>query len=133
MKLAVFYPHPHHFPLWQTAGAVLLLVCICVLVIRIARKYPYIAVGLLWYLITLLPVIGLIQVGDQALADRYTYIPMTGILIIVALGVPELVAGWQYRKVFLILCTAAVLSALVVRTNSQLSCWRSSLTSVKTR
>jgi len=90
-NLAVFYPHPGNtLPLWKVAGGALLIVAACYGAIRSARKYPYILVGLFWYLGTLVPVIGLVQVGEQAMADRYTYIPLIGIFIIISWGVSDL-------------------------------------------
>ena len=78
--LAVFYPYPESIPLWQVGGAVLLLILITALAVRLRRRYPYAIVGWLWYLGTLVPVIGLVQVGYQSMADRYTYLPMIGCL-----------------------------------------------------
>jgi protein O-mannosyl-transferase len=90
-KLAVFYPHPGNtLPWWQFAGGALLIIAVCYGGIKSAKKYPYILVGTLWYLGTLVPVIGLVQVGDQAMADRYTYIPLIGIFIIVSWGISDL-------------------------------------------
>ena len=77
------------------------LVGVTLLVIRVMRRYPYLAVGWLWYLGTLVPVIGLVQVGMQAMADRYTYIPLIGLFIMVAWGVPDILKGWRYRKMIL--------------------------------
>jgi tetratricopeptide (TPR) repeat protein len=90
-KLAVFYPHPWNtLHWWQIVGAGVLLVIACYGALRTAKKYPYLLVGLLWYLGTLVPVIGLVQVGDQAMADRYSYVPLIGIFMIVAWGIPDL-------------------------------------------
>jgi len=90
-SLAVFYPHPEDaLPAWQVAGACLVLICITLLVVWRARRRPYLAVGWLWYLGTLVPVIGLVQVGSQSMADRYTYVPLIGIFTIIAWGVPDL-------------------------------------------
>jgi len=90
-NLAVFYPHPGNtLAFWQIFGAALLIFTACYWAMRSAQKYPYIPVGLFWYLGTLIPVIGLVQVGDQAMADRYTYIPLVGIFIIAAWGIPDL-------------------------------------------
>ena len=98
-SLAVFYPHPASIgagiPAWQVAGAVLLVEgspgsrCM-----REARR-PYLAVGWFWYLGTLVPVIGLVQVGTAAMADRYTYVPLIGVFLAVAWGVPDLLSGWR--------------------------------------
>ena len=90
-NLAVFYPHPGNtIPAWQIIAAVLIIAVANFLSIHSLKKYPYIAVGLFWYLGTLIPVIGLVQVGEQAIADRYTYIPLIGVFIIIAWGVPDL-------------------------------------------
>ena len=73
--LAVFYPYALRIPVWQMAGAGLVILSVSVLVLRSIRSFPYLTVGWLWYLGTLAPVIGLVQVGTQARADRYTYLP----------------------------------------------------------
>jgi tetratricopeptide (TPR) repeat protein len=95
-NLAVFYPHPENtIPTWQVVGAVLLLLGITSAVLLLARPYPYLPVGWLWYLGTLVPVIGLVQVGSQALADRYTYIPLIGLFLILAWGLGDWSAAWS--------------------------------------
>ena len=87
--LAVFYPHPEKgIPVWQIAVSVLVLASITALVIRSARSKPHLIVGWLWYVITLVPVIGLIQVGVQARADRYMYLPIIGLAVAVAWLLP---------------------------------------------
>ena len=127
-NLTVFYPHPGNtLPLWQVFGAILLVGSASFLAIRYLKKYPYIAVGLFWYLGSLVPVIGIIQVGPQAMADRYTYIPMTGLFIIIAWGFSDLSTKWHYRKIVLTLFAVIILSVLAVRTYSQLGYWRSSI------
>ena len=85
--LAVFYPYPAAIPAWQAALAAVATVAITFLVWRRMRDLPFLAVGWLWYLVTLLPVIGLVQVGSQARADRYMYVPMVGLLIMLAWGI----------------------------------------------
>ena len=91
-KLAVLYPHPgRSLPIWEVLGAAALLIAVTALVIRVRRRWPYLPVGWLWYLGTLVPVIGLIQVGKQAMANRYTYIPIIGLFIMAAWGIPEAV------------------------------------------
>jgi len=82
--LAVFYPYPEHLPIWQSIGAAIALAAVTAVVMRSRRVYPYLAAGWLWYLGTLVPVIGLVQVGSQARADRYLYVPMAGLAIMVA-------------------------------------------------
>ena len=126
--LAVFYPHAGMPPTWQTLGAGLLLTCISVLVIWTASRSPYLAVGWLWYLGTLMPVIGLVQVGGQAMADRYTYVPLIGLFIIIAWGVAEFAARWRFKREILVTCTAAVFLALAIGTWSQGRYWQNSIT-----
>ena len=92
-KLACFYPFPDSLSLWRVGGALLLLLLITGLAIRSVRRYPFLIVGWLWYLGTLIPVIGLVKIGAFSMADRYSYVPLIGIFIILVWGVPELVAG----------------------------------------
>lgn len=89
--LSVFYPYPTAMIAWKIIGALVFLVAITILVIWQARRKPYLAFGWFWYLGTLVPVIGLIQIGWQAMADRYTYIPLIGLFIVTAWGIPDLV------------------------------------------
>ncbi|HEY9174854.1 MAG TPA: tetratricopeptide repeat protein [Verrucomicrobiae bacterium] len=79
--LATLYPHPGYWPTWQVVGAVLLLLGVTALVVVRRRAWPYALVGWLWFVGTLVPVIGLVQVGIQSMADRYTYLPSVGLLI----------------------------------------------------
>jgi tetratricopeptide (TPR) repeat protein len=91
--LAIFYQYPRHaLPLWKPAVAALLLVTVSVAAIRLRRSRPWLPVGWFWYVLTLVPVIGLVQVGSQAMADRYTYVPLIGIFIVAAWGAPDLEA-----------------------------------------
>jgi len=129
LHLAVFYPHPGDtLTIWQIAGSLLLLVSITAGVIWKLRRHPYLAVGWFWYLGTLVPVIGLVQVGNQALADRYTYIPFTGLFIIIAWGVPEILGRLFYRKYIISLSAAVLLFSLGLLTYSQVKHWRNSMT-----
>ena len=98
-NLAVLYPYPGAIPIWQLSAAMVLLVCISILAIRYLKPFPWFGVGWFWYLGTLVPVIGLVQVGVQAMADRYTYIPISGLFIIFAWGVPQLLVGWRHRTI----------------------------------
>ena len=128
-RLAVFYPYTvDTVSIWHTLFAALLLVGISVWVIRLAPKRRYLIVGWLWYLGTLVPVIGLVQVGAQAFADRYTYVPSIGIFIMVAWAADELPAKWRYRKLGLAVSAAVVLAALLICTRIQVRCWQNSFT-----
>jgi Flp pilus assembly protein TadD len=127
-NLAVFYPHPGMLPLWQVLGASLLLIGITLMVICTAKRLPYLAVGWLWYIGTLVPVIGIVQVGLQARADRYTYIPLIGLFIIVAWGIPESLKRWRHRKEALFASAALSLSCLFIVTWTQVGYWQNSIT-----
>ena len=125
--LAVFYPHPGLLPFWQILGAVFLLIAVTVTVILEAKRFPYLAVGWLWFTGTLVPVIGIVQVGSQALADRYTYVPLIGLFIMAAWGIPELLKNWRYRKEALAASSALILMCLLILTWTQVGYWRSSV------
>jgi len=128
-KLAVLYPYfGDKLSAWLVATSVLILLAVTILVVRLSSKHRYLPVGWFWYLGTLVPVIGLVQVGNQPLADRYTYVPLTGLFIIAAWVLPELLAGWRHRKLLLGLSAASVLLILSVCTFSQVSRWRDSIT-----
>jgi tetratricopeptide (TPR) repeat protein len=125
-NLAVLYPYPEISPVWGL-GAGLCLVGISILVIRVARRHPYLLVGWFWYLGTLVPVIGLVQVGLQSMADRYTYVPLIGLFIMIANGVPGLLAKWRYQKSVLSVAMCLVVLTLIIMTRTQVSYWRSNL------
>ena len=94
VNLAVLYPHVGMPPSWMIVTALMLLVSISYIAIRKAPELPFLLVGWLWYLGTLVPVIGLVQVGSQSMADRYTYIPLVGLFIALAWGAERVIAGW---------------------------------------
>ncbi|MDM8523537.1 tetratricopeptide repeat protein [Desulfococcaceae bacterium HSG8] len=126
--LCLLYPHPGAIPLWKTAGACVLLISVFFLVIRNTKQRPYLGAGWLWYMGTLVPVIGLVQVGRQSMADRYTYIPLIGLFIIIAWGLPELLARCRYKKPVLTGIAAVTLSGLTAVAWLQTRYWRDSVT-----
>lgn len=127
-NLAVLYPYPESKMLWKAAGAVLFLIVVSVVAFRMRRTKPYVAVGWLWYLGTLVPVIGFVQVGVQAMADRYTYVPLIGIFIIIAWGVHDWVTKWRYRRIGLVATTTAILAILIITARLQVRYWSNSVT-----
>lgn len=128
-RLAMFYPYPDKTDLiWQAVAFASLSVIISVTVVCLMRRRRYLFTGWLWYLGTLVPVIGLVQVGDQALADRYTYIPLVGLFIIIAWGVSDLIAKWRFRKPALAASAIAVLLALSICAHRQQRHWRNTTT-----
>jgi len=122
--LAILYPFPPAFPLWQVLGALLVLLVITAATVRARHRSPYLAMGWLWYLVTLVPVIGLVQVGVQSMADRYTYIPSIGLFIMTVWGVSDLVAGLKCRRALLTLLAGAVICAKTAVTWQQVGTWR---------
>lgn len=125
--LSIFYPHPGwNLPVWQAITSSLALVGISVWAIISSRRYPYFAVGWFWYLVSLLPVIGILQIGRQAMADRYAYFPLIGLGVIVAWGVPALLEKWRYQTFVLSAAAAGGLIAFTIGTESQLRHWQNS-------
>ena len=131
LDLTIPYPYTDVLPVWQVGGAGLLLLCISFLVFWRRRRYPYLLVGWLWYLVTLVPVIGLVKGGPHAMADRYTYVPLIGLFIIIAWGVPDILARWRYKKEGLAAASAIFLSILMVITWFQLRHWTNGITLFK--
>ncbi|MGO9136445.1 MAG: tetratricopeptide repeat protein [Syntrophales bacterium] len=128
VKLSIFYPYGLATLFsWQAAAAILVLLFATYLSVRAAGRFPYVIVGWLWYVGTLIPVIGLVQVGLQSMADRYTYVPLIGVSIMVAWGAPELLRRWHYRKFALTTGAVAVLSSLAVLTYVQVGYWRNNV------
>jgi len=129
IRLAVLYPHPgSKLPLAYALIAGVVLLVITIAVIRYRKGRPYLVVGWLWYIGTLVPVIGLVQVGGQAMADRYSYVPLTGLFIIIAWGVPEVLSRWRYRKIVLASAGCLIISVLAVLTALQVQHWKNSIT-----
>ncbi|HOC56965.1 MAG TPA: tetratricopeptide repeat protein [Verrucomicrobiota bacterium] len=124
LELAAFYPHPLHSPGVKVMAALLVLLAVSAVVFLSRRAY--LIMGWLWYLGTLVPVIGLVQVGDHARADRYTYLPLVGIFIGVVWAATELAAArpsWRRPLQVLAVCVGAL---LMLSTRLQLSHWKSS-------
>lgn len=126
--LALPYPYVKHWPAGLVAGAALGLATATASVIVLARRRPYAAVGWFWFLGTLVPVIGLVQVGEQALADRYTYIPGIGLAILLTWAFYDLFAAARPRRFLSIAAAAICLTVCAVLTQRQLGCWQSSET-----
>jgi tetratricopeptide (TPR) repeat protein len=128
MHLAVFYPHHGGaVSLVQALGAGLVVVALTWLVLGPGRRWPYLAIGWLWYLVTLVPVIGLVQVGAQAMADRYTYLPSIGLFLLFTWGAADLVSAWGWPRACAVGATAAVLFVCGSLTWVQIGYWKSPL------
>lgn len=126
-NLAVFYPHPLGISsLWYVFLAAFAIAGISFFSIRLFKQHPYVAVGWFWYLGTLIPVIGLIQVGAQSMADRYTYIPLTGLFIIAAWGMPDLLKKWHYNRIILVIFSTIIIFAFSTCSYFQIRHWENS-------
>lgn len=129
LNLAVLYPHPEAHQGWKTAAAALLLAAVSAGCALGHRRYPYLLFGWLWFLVALAPTIGLVQVGGQAMADRYTYLPSIGLAVLVVWAAAEIVEGFRPAwKPALVTALAVGLAALSVLTVRQIRNWKDSLT-----
>jgi tetratricopeptide (TPR) repeat protein len=124
--LAPFYPYPRSIPTVSVVVSLLVLIGLSFAAVRAARQRPYVLVGWLWYVGMLVPVIGLIQVGQQSRADRYTYLPLVGIFFTVAWGVPELVARSRQPRSLIQAAAGLVVLAFAVTAWFQVETWRNS-------
>src|SRR6266568_7324343 len=123
-RLAVFYPHPGiTLPVWEIGLAIVILLLATAGAIALRRKRPYFLTGWFWYLLMLLPVIGLMQVGSQAHADRYTYLSQIGLYLLLAWGITDALASRLQRRIVAVMASVAVI-ALAWRAYIQASSWR---------
>jgi len=129
-NLAVYYPlAPMGIPAWQIIGAAFLLIGITVFCISQPRKFSgYLIVGWLWFLGTLVPVIGLVQVGGQTMADRYFYIPSIGLFVALVFGLADIAKSWRVAPSLSAGIAGGVLLLLATLTNAQIKLWRNSFT-----
>lgn len=129
VDLAVYYPFPiGGIPAWQVGISTALLISATVASVLLARRAPWFGFGWLWYLSTLVPVIGLVQVGSQAMADRYTYVPLTGVFIISVWAAAEFVPKMRYREVILTGLALAALLPFALLARRQVGLWHDSAT-----
>jgi Tfp pilus assembly protein PilF len=131
-NLSIYYPYPYEgLRAWEVAGAVMLLAALTYGCVRARHSAPYLLVGWLWYLVTLVPVIGIIQVGSQAMADRYTYVPLIGPFAMVAFGLADLIRRARPRAgraaVALPAMALIVVAALAAAAWRQAGYWRDSV------
>jgi protein O-mannosyl-transferase len=126
--LAVFYPNPGAWSMGQANSAIVLIVTISILALLIHRRYPPFFVGWFWFVGTLIPVIGIIQVGSQAMADRYTYFPAIGIFILTTWSIADLFAQLRFPRPILAAGGSGAVVLLSLLTIRQLTYWRNSTT-----
>jgi len=126
-RLAVFYPHPNdQLPFWKVTIALIFLLAATLTSVVMRKKRPYVLTGWLWYLGMLVPVIGLVQVGEQARADRYTYLPQIGLYLVIAWAVADLTASWHRRRELLPIAATITIAALIWCATVQASYWKNS-------
>lgn len=129
LDLAVIYPFEKYPPSqFKIFGSLLILFLITIVAIRLGKRFPYLLVGWGWFMISLLPVIGLIQIGQHSVADRYTYLPHIGLFILIVWGVSDLCERWRVQRRVVAGVSAAVLITFTTLTMIQLSYWKNSFT-----
>jgi len=126
--LAIFYPFPSAIPVWHMIAAAAGIVIITAVVILMRKRLSYLFVGWLWYAITISPVIGIFQIGGHSMADRYTYIPLVGIFIMIGWGIPDLIKNEERKKMILI--PAGMLFAVIMAFLAWQQCayWKNGIT-----
>jgi protein O-mannosyl-transferase len=124
VDLSVFYPHPGSWPLQTVLLSGVVLVGVSSLAFALRRRCPYFLLGWFWFLGTLVPVIGLVQVGVQSMADRYTYFPMIGILVLLVWGACDLTQRWRFQSIAVSMVGAATIYCCAVLTREQTTRWK---------
>jgi tetratricopeptide (TPR) repeat protein len=125
--LAAFYPHAQNqMPIWQAAGSIVLLIGVTTAVILWRRQHPYLVTGWFWYLVMLAPVTGIVQVGLQGHADRYTYLPQIGLYLMAVWLIADLSRGWTYRRQVLSVTALVVIAAFAMVARGLAASWHDS-------
>lgn len=127
LGLSVYYPHPGQWPLWPVFFSVLFLSGVTIFVVCYWKRYPYLGVGWFWYLITLVPVSGIAQVGSHARADRYTYIPLIGVFLMVVWGLSVLLEEKKYKIPVGVGVSVLTIIFLMVLSVHQLGFWKNGI------
>jgi hypothetical protein len=126
--LSFYYPHPGpELPTWKVAVCLLFLISMSAAAVRFAHRLPFLFVGWFWYMITLIPVIGLVQVGTQAMADRYTYVPLIGLFIVLSWGSHRILLRRPRLRISIWLGFSAALVVLAVSAWIQIGYWQNSI------
>jgi len=126
--LAIFYPFPSQIPIWQIAGASLVILMITAVVIVTAKRLPYLFTGWMWYVATIAPVTGIVQIGSHSMADRYTYIPLIGISLMLGWGIPSLIKSEEIRKNILFPAGVFFIAVMAFMAWRQCGYWQNGVT-----
>jgi tetratricopeptide (TPR) repeat protein len=127
-QLAILYPYPKAIVGWQVLTAFVVLGGITFLTVRYRKRLPWLFFGWFWFIGTLVPVIGLVQVGVQGMADRYTYLPLIGLFVILSWETAHLIGNWRFKKIALSVASAMLCILLVTTARAQVSHWKNSFT-----
>jgi tetratricopeptide (TPR) repeat protein len=127
IDLAVFYPLTY-IPIWQVSIAAVLLMVVTFIACRYFRDYPYLPVGWFWYLGTLVPVIGIVQVGSQSMADRYAYVPFIGLFLIISWGIPQILSKINNSRIYSIIIFCFIVLTFTAATYRQVNLWKNTET-----
>ncbi len=126
--MAVYYSFSLQVPFWKFLCSVILILCISMIVVKVIKRFPFLFVGWFWYFITILPVIGIMQVSSRAQSDNYTYIPSIGVFIMVTWGIPLLVSQERLQKMILAPISVVILIVLAILAWQQCGYWKNSIT-----
>lgn len=124
--LATPYPHPGHWPALPALLAFVLFASLCAAAVGFRKRLPFAFTGWFWFVGMLVPVIGLVQVGNAAMADRYTYLPLTGMFIVLVWGAAEAALHWRLPRLAVAVVALILLLAAACRTRDQIGCWQNS-------
>ena len=128
-RLAIFYPYPDGVPILQVTGALIFLGAVSIFVLFMLKQHGYLAVGWFWFIGTLIPVSGLVQAGLwPAMADRWAYVPMIGLFIIIAWGAEEIFKRWRPKRIPLAFVALSILMTLMMISRIQVGHWANSIT-----
>src|SRR5208282_2915238 len=127
-NLSVLYPYPDVWPIGQLLCATGVVLGISVFAIALRRQRPYLLVGWLWFLGTLVPVIGLLPLGAQSMSNRYSYIPMIGILVLSVWAIEDLSKRWRQRTVLMATVVVLTMGVCIYRTRAEIVYWKNGQT-----
>ena len=126
--LAVLYPRQDVLPAWQWILSLTALMAVTALIIRYRKIHPFLPVGWLWFLGTMVPVIGFVQAGPQTMADRFAYIPFIGLYLMAAWGLGAVITRWPHRKIATVIIMSGIVITLMILAHIQVGYWSNNLT-----